>query len=451
MADGRCWRSSPSPGSNEIVLGPLHLRAYGLMIALGVFAAIEISRRRWAARGGDPDDISAIALWAVPAGLIGARIYHVITDNELYRGHWFDNPFAAGAQSPLMIWNGGLGIPGGIALGVGGRRVGRPPAGHAAVGRHRRRGAGHGRGPGHRPARQLLQPGAVRPSDHAAVGPADRRRPTGPPATRSSPPSSRRSSTRRSGTWPWPALLVALDRRRVLRPGRIFALYIGGYALGRLLVESLRSDPANKILGLRVNTWTSMRHVRRRSPSSSLWKGLRRRRGRHVRALRRRPPLRRRRPGRARGPSRRDEPPDEPTDDVDDRDEHDDEPTTSRRRRRPRTNQWVSRGADGTGVSKPAMHAGRIEREGVGVHVAGQPVEVAQAVHRALEATQRVVRRQLADRPGRREGEQVAGVVGDASTAAGARTAAGSRTAPGSPRRSRTAPRRSRSARVSAS
>ncbi len=110
--------SIPSPGSNQIVLGPLHLRAYGLAIALGVFAAIEIARRRWAARGGNPEDISAVAIWAVPAGLIGARIYHVVTDNELYRGHWFDNPFASGSHSPLTIWNGGLGIPGGIALGV---------------------------------------------------------------------------------------------------------------------------------------------------------------------------------------------------------------------------------------------------------------------------------------------------------------------------------------------
>ena len=72
--------SIPSPSSSEIVVGPLHLRAYGLMIALGVIAAVELGRRRWRARGHDPDDVSSMALWAVPAGLIGARLYHVITD-----------------------------------------------------------------------------------------------------------------------------------------------------------------------------------------------------------------------------------------------------------------------------------------------------------------------------------------------------------------------------------
>ena len=101
--------SIPSPSSGSFHLGPLQLRAYGLMIALGVFAAIEIARHRWKQRGGDPDAITTIALWAVPAGLVGARIYHVITDNELYRGHWLD---------AFKIWNGGLGIWGGVAVGV---------------------------------------------------------------------------------------------------------------------------------------------------------------------------------------------------------------------------------------------------------------------------------------------------------------------------------------------
>src|SRR4029077_6230337 len=92
------------------------LRLYGLMIAIGVIAGIELARRRWAARGGDPEDIYSVALWAVPAGLIGARLYHVITDNQLYR-----NPNAfLGFEwvKMLKLWEGGLGIPGGIACGV---------------------------------------------------------------------------------------------------------------------------------------------------------------------------------------------------------------------------------------------------------------------------------------------------------------------------------------------
>ena len=102
--------SIPSPAESVIELGPLRLTAYGLMIALGVIAAYEMTRRRWKARGGDPEDVAAIVIWAVPAGLIGARLYHVATDwNRLYA----DAPADA-----IKIWDGGLGIPGGILAGV---------------------------------------------------------------------------------------------------------------------------------------------------------------------------------------------------------------------------------------------------------------------------------------------------------------------------------------------
>ena len=102
----------PSPSSGAIHLGPLQLRAYGLMIALGVWAAVAVTARRYAKRGGDPALISTLALWAVPAGIVGARIYHVITDYELYFGKG-KHPLHA-----LRIWDGGLGIWGGVALGV---------------------------------------------------------------------------------------------------------------------------------------------------------------------------------------------------------------------------------------------------------------------------------------------------------------------------------------------
>jgi len=254
---GSVLASIPSPDSNQISLGPLHLRAYGLMIALAVFAAVEISRRRWRARGGDPDDISAIALGAVPAGLIGARIYHVITDNELYRGHWFDVPWAKDANSPLAIWNGGLGIPGGIFLGVvvgvwvGHRRGCRLPVGLDVVAPAMAVGQAIGR-LGNYFNQELFG------------------RPTTLPWGIEISPVHRPAGFEQFATYQptflyealWnlalATLLVLIDRRRVLRPGRIFVLYIGGYAVGRFLVESLRSDPANKILGLRVNTWTSL-------------------------------------------------------------------------------------------------------------------------------------------------------------------------------------------------
>ena len=102
--------SIPSPPSNGIHIGPLELHAYGLMIALGVVIAARWADRRWQTRSGTPGVISSLAVWAVPAGVIGARIYHVVTDYELYTHH----PLKA-----FAIWDGGLGIPGGIAAEVG--------------------------------------------------------------------------------------------------------------------------------------------------------------------------------------------------------------------------------------------------------------------------------------------------------------------------------------------
>jgi len=222
---------------------------YGLMIALGVILGLELARRRWAARGGDPDDMYAIAMWAVPAGLIGARLYHVITDNELYRGgNWYQ---------AFFIWNGGLGIPGGIIAGVG-----------VGVGVARRRGI-----------RIPTGLDVVAPS--LALAQAIGRwgnyfnqelfgRPTTVPWGLEVDPAHRPPGLEQFATFHptflyemvWNlalvCVLVLIDRRRVLRPGRIFALYVGGYFLGRLWVEALRSDEANKILGLRVNIWTSL-------------------------------------------------------------------------------------------------------------------------------------------------------------------------------------------------
>ena len=82
--------SFPSPSSNAIHIGDLQLRAYGLMIALGVFAAVWLSQKRCPARNIDPLAIQALALRAVPAGLIGARAYHVLTDWRSFEGRWFD-------------------------------------------------------------------------------------------------------------------------------------------------------------------------------------------------------------------------------------------------------------------------------------------------------------------------------------------------------------------------
>lgn len=238
--------SIPSPPFNQI--GPFRL--YGLCIAAGVIAAVMISSKRWEARGGDPDDIGAIAVWAVPAGVIGARIYHVATDWKIYQDDWL---------GAFKIWNGGLGIPGGIFFGV---LVG------LLVVRARKL-----------PALVLLDVAAPAIPVAQAIGRLGNYfnqevfgKPTtlpwgleidpavSPVANQYPPGTTFHPTFLYEGLWnvALALLLVWLGRRRQLRPGQLFTLYVLGYALGRLWVEGLRSDPASLILGIRVNIWMSV-------------------------------------------------------------------------------------------------------------------------------------------------------------------------------------------------
>lgn len=240
--------SIPSPSFNVWEIGPLQLHVYGLCIALGVVAAVIISSRRWQARGGNPDDISAIAIWAVPAGVVGARLYHVITDWKKYQGDW---------GSAFNITQGGLGIPGGIALGV--------LVGYVVV---RRNGW---------PARDLLDVVAPALPVAQAIGRLGNwfnqevfGRPTDLPWGLEIDPEHRPDGLGQyetfhptflyEGLWnlTLAGFIVWLDRRKVLRRGELFLVYAFGYSIGRLWVESLRSDPASLILGIRVNIWMSL-------------------------------------------------------------------------------------------------------------------------------------------------------------------------------------------------
>ena len=115
----------PSPSRGVWYLGPVPIRAYAMFILLGIVVATWWTRRRWVAMGRDPDQVFDIVLWAVPFGIVGGRLYHLITDPELY--------FAPGRQPirALYIWDGGLGIWGAVALGAVGawiacRKLGVP-------------------------------------------------------------------------------------------------------------------------------------------------------------------------------------------------------------------------------------------------------------------------------------------------------------------------------------
>ena len=235
----------PSPPENAIGIGPLQLRAYGLAIAFGVLVGV------WVAppRGGNPADISYLATWSVIAGLIGARAYHVLTDYDRFQGRWL-HAFA--------VWEGGLGIPGGLLAGV-----------VTGVVLARRRGL---------PAAQLLDVVAPAIPIAQAIGRLGNwfnqelfGRPTNLPWGLRVDVAHRPDSYERFATFHptflyealWnlalAGLLVLYERRRPgAPPGTLFALYVGGYGLGRLWVEALRIDDATRLAGLRVNIWVSL-------------------------------------------------------------------------------------------------------------------------------------------------------------------------------------------------
>ena len=183
----------PSPAEGVWYLGPLPLRGYALCIIAGIVAAVWIGERRWLARGGTHGEVTDIALWAVPFGVVGGRLYHVITDHDLYFGE------GRSAINALYVWRGGLGIWGAIALGGVGVWIGA-----------------HRKGIRVPPMLDALAPGVLiaqamgrwgnwfnqelfgRPSTLPWALKIDPR--TGRRATSSTPPSSRRSSTSRSGS-----------------------------------------------------------------------------------------------------------------------------------------------------------------------------------------------------------------------------------------------------------
>jgi prolipoprotein diacylglyceryl transferase len=238
----------PSPSSGSIHIGSLQLRAYGLMIALGVFAAVWLAQRRHTARGGDPEDFTYIAMRAVPAGLIGARAYHVITDWKHFEGRWED---------AVKIWQGGLGIPGGMLAGV---IVGLWAA--------KRRGLTIPY------AMDIAAPALPLAQAIGRLGNWFNQELFGRPTTL--PWGLRIDADHRpvdylqySTFHPtflyellWNlalcAFLLWLDRRKVVRRGRLLAVYVVGYGVGRLWVELLRIDFASRLLGVRVNVWVSL-------------------------------------------------------------------------------------------------------------------------------------------------------------------------------------------------
>jgi prolipoprotein diacylglyceryl transferase len=245
--------SIPSPGEGVWHLGPLPIRAYALAIILGVVVAVWFGERRWVARGGRSGEVGDIALWAVPAGLIGARIYHVATDHGLY--------FSAGKNpwDALAVWHGGLGIWGAIAGGAFGAWLGCRHYGIKML-----------------PLMDALAPSLLLAQALGRWGNYFNQELFGRPTSKPwgleidaahRPPGYEKFTTFHPTflyecLWNLGAfgVVVWLDRRLRLGFGRAFALYVMAYCLGRGWIEHLRIDTVeyNDVLGLRLNEWTSL-------------------------------------------------------------------------------------------------------------------------------------------------------------------------------------------------
>lgn len=244
--------SIPSPDQGVWNIGPIPLRAYALFIIAGILVAVFVGDRRWRARGGAEGQIADIALWAVPFGIVGARLYHVATDWTTYFG-----PDGTGLVAALRIWQGGLGIWGAIAGGAVGawiavKRKGLllPPLADAIA-------------PGIALAQAIGRWGNYfnqelfgRPTTVPWALEIDTlNRPDGYEAFETFHPTFLYESL-------WCILVAVIviwaDRRFTMGHGRVFALYVALYCLGRVFIESVRIDTATQIAGLRINIFTAV-------------------------------------------------------------------------------------------------------------------------------------------------------------------------------------------------
>jgi prolipoprotein diacylglyceryl transferase len=250
----------PSPTTGVWYLGPLPIRAYAMCILLGIVVAMWITQRRLATRGGKPGQVLDISAWAVPFGIVGGRIYHLITSPQAYFGEG-GNPWNA-----FKVWEGGLGIWGAIALGALGAYIGcrrqnvrfldfvDSAAPGILVAQALGRFGNYFNNEIHGAPTDLPWGLKVYEWDQAA-GHAVLDANGNPVVLGVFHPTFLYEAIF-CVLLAW--LLVWLDKRYDFRRGQIFALYIAGYPVGRGVIEFMRTDDANHILGLRVNSWVSI-------------------------------------------------------------------------------------------------------------------------------------------------------------------------------------------------
>jgi len=245
--------SIPSPSSGEIDLGPIQVHAYGLMLLLGIVAAAWLTGRRWTGRWAfwrDPggDLVFRVAMWGVLGGIVGARLYHVVTSWSTVDGEWWE---------PFAVWEGGLGVWGGIAGGVlvGAWVVHR--AGESVLA-----------------FMDVVAPGLLLAQAIGRWGnyfnqelfgePTDL--PWGLEIDFANRPEQFAAETTFHPTFLYESLwsllgvfvLLLVDRWLRIRPPGLFCLYVAWYTFARFFMELLRIDEAHEWFGLRLNAWVSI-------------------------------------------------------------------------------------------------------------------------------------------------------------------------------------------------
>jgi prolipoprotein diacylglyceryl transferase len=238
----------PSPSVSGFHLGPLEIHFYALMYLVGIALAIWITRRRWQAKGGNPELVADVAIWSVPAGIIGGRIYFDVTTPMDIPHVWY---------GVFAVWDGGLGIWGGIALAavVGAWRV-RRAGGSVAV------------------FMDAVAPALLVAQAVGRIGNYFNKelfgKPTGLPWGLEIPLAYRPPGyTQYSAFQPSflyeliadllvAALLVWLGHHRKIKPPGLFALYVAGYSGYRIFEETIRIDSSEHILGMRLNFWIAL-------------------------------------------------------------------------------------------------------------------------------------------------------------------------------------------------
>ena len=250
----------PSPTTGVWYVGPFPIRAYAMCILAGIIVAVWMTQRRLEGRGGRPGQVLDVSAWAVPFGIVGGRVYHLITSPQAYFGEG-GHPLNA-----LKIWEGGLGIWGAVALGAVGAYIGC-----------RRHGVrfldfADAAAPGILVAQAMGRFGNYFNNE---IHGSETTLPWGLKVYEWDQQAGHAIVDANGNpvvagvfhpTFLYEAIfclllalvLVRLDRRFDLRRGQVFALYVAGYPVGRVFIELMRTDDANHLLGLRVNVWVSL-------------------------------------------------------------------------------------------------------------------------------------------------------------------------------------------------